>query len=228
MTEKPYRQLIGCLTYLMINTRPDICFALNYFNKFQNNATDEIWKYLTRILRYIKGTVNYALTFKADDNQGLEAYSDSDWANEEDRKSISGYMYKWNGQTILWSTKKQHCISLSTAEAELKSVCTCIQDGLWLKKIFKDLQMNIDKIVLYEDNQACISIIKIPDNIRRTKHIDIKYRFVCDKVKSGEIEVKYIDSKGQLADIFTKGLSKVIFRNFVATLNLENFSEGER
>lgn len=136
-------------------------------------------------------------------------------------------MYKWNGQAILWSTKKQHCVSLSTAEAELISVCASIQDGLWLKKILEDLQVNINRIVLYEDNQACISIIKNPDNIRRTKHIDIKYRFVCDKVKSGKIEVKYIDSKRQLADIFTKGLPRIMFRNFVTDLSLEHFSEGE-
>lgn len=76
-TEKPYRQLIGCLTYLMMNTRPDICYALHYFSKFQNSATDEIWKHLTRILRYIKGTINYALTFRAGGNQGLEAYADA-------------------------------------------------------------------------------------------------------------------------------------------------------
>ena len=87
--------------YLMLGSRPDICFALNYFSRYQDKATDEMYNYLTRILRYLRGTKDYELIYGTGvgTDGSLEAYIDSNWANDDDRRSVSGYVYKWNGDT---------------------------------------------------------------------------------------------------------------------------------
>lgn len=83
--------------------------------------------------------------------------------------------------TIYWKTKKQNCIALSTTEAELVALCNSVVDGLWFRKLFLDFNIKIDNFTIFEDNQACILLIKNPENNKRVKHIDLKFKFVCDK-----------------------------------------------
>ena len=201
--------------YLMIS-RPDISFAVNYFSRFQDKGTEVMWKQLTRILRYLKGTKNYELIYKRDGNQGLEAYADADWGQDVvDRKSVTGYCIFWNNNLVQWCTKKQLCVALSSAEAELVSLCTCVCDGLWVKKLLLDLEMKDITFKVYEDNQACISLVQEPGKIKRVKHIDIKLKFMYQLIKEKKIFVEYIRSENQLADGLTKGLNRIKFKNFV-------------
>ena len=214
-TDKPVRELIGCLMYLMLGTRPDISYAINYFSRYQDRARNETWVYLKRLLRYVKESIDLSLVYKRRKvEKPLICYVDSDWGGDlVDRKSVSGSLIKVFGNTVAWSTKKQNTVALSTAEAELIALCNSVQDGLWFKKLLNDLNIKIDEVVILEDNQGCIALIKNPENNRRVKHIDIKYNFVCDHIKKGNVNVKYICSKDQEADILTKGLPKPVFRN---------------
>lgn len=208
---KPYRELLGSLMYLMLGSRPDLCYCIHFFSRYQNCYTVELWMYLKNVLKYVKGTLNLGLLYRRSDNcdSKLKCFVDSDWASDKsDRKSVSGYLFKLNENLLMWSTKKQMCVALSTTESELVAMCTALTDGLWLKNLLSDLNIDMPMLVVYEDNQGCISIIKNPGNNRRVKHIDIKYQFICEKVCNHEIEIKYVDSKNQLADILTKGLSK--------------------
>lgn len=213
---KPYRELIGSLMYLMLGSRPDLCFSINYFSRFQNCYSDQLWNYLKHVLRYLKGTIDYGLTYKkSNDNVNLIAYVDSDWGGDtKDRRSVSGYLFKMNDNIIQWSTKKQTCVALSTTESELIALCACTSEGLWLKKILVDLKCNIQNFVVNEDNQGCISIIINPERNARVKHIDIKYNFICEKVKSKEMIVKYVSTENQIADVLTKALLKCKFAKF--------------
>ena len=143
----------------------------------------------------------------------LICYVDSDWGGDlVDRKSVSGSLIKVFGNTVAWSTKKQNTVALLTAEAELIALCNSGQDGLWFRKLLNDLNIKIDEVMILEDNQGCIALIKNPENNRRVKHIDIKYNFVCNHIKKGNVNVEYICSKEQEADILTKGLPKPVFR----------------
>ena len=117
--EEPYRELLGSLMYIMLCVRPDICFAVGYMGRFQQNPSDQHWQALKRILRYLQGTKSKKLNFTCTDDEPLIGYADADWGNDLlDRKSISGYVFKVFGCTVSWSSKKQTTVSISSSEAE--------------------------------------------------------------------------------------------------------------
>lgn len=219
LTEFPYRELIGSLMYLMIGTRPDISFAVNYFSKFQENPTTEIWNHLTKILRYLKKTKHFSLIYTKG-NESLIGYSDASWGSDiHDSRSVSGYLFKINSNIVSWATKRQQTTALSTAEAELISLTTAVCEGLWLRKLLCDFGFCLPLIV-HEDNNACLSIANNPGNIRRVKHINLKYQFISEKISEGIVELKYVPTHEQLADGFTKGLPSIKFKNFIKMLSL--------
>ena len=182
-TTEPYKELIGSLMYACMATRPDICAAVNLFSQFQSNATDVHFKGLKRILRYIQGTKDLSLWFKGNSYHPLVLYVDADYANEPGRKSISGFVIEMFGDPVLWGTRKQKSVALSSTEAD---------------------------IPVYEDNQACIHALKSWD-VKRLKHIDIKYNFVKDLYHKKVIDISYVPSTEQTADIMTKGLPFDVF-----------------
>lgn len=208
--KKPYRELIGCLMYLMLTTRPDLSASVNYFSRFQSNATDLHWNGLKRILRYIKGTLNYGLFYQRFGNGGgmtLPGYADADWAGDVDRKSTSGFLFRVYDATVLWTTRKQTTVALSSTEAEYVALASAATELVWLKNLLSDFHVKFEgPIVIFEDNQSCISLLSKWEH-RRLKHVDVKYNFIRELFTSGVIDVKYVPSKEQVADIFTKSLT---------------------
>lgn len=226
VTKKPFREMVGCLMYLMLGSRPDICFTVNYFSRFQDKATDETWNHLKRVLRYLKGTKDIGLKFRRGENTDLLCYVDADWGGDQnDRKSVTGFLFKVFGNSVIWVTRKQSCVSLSTAEAELVALCAAVCEGLWLKKLLKDFDIKFKNMIFFEDNQSCIALAQNPANNKRVKHIDLKYNFVHENIKTGNINIKYCETNQQQADILTKGLPYPNFEKFRYLLGLRNFNE---
>lgn len=224
MEEKPVRELIGCLMYLMLGSRPDISFGVNYLSRYQDRNRKEVWVSLKRLLRYLKGTTNMQLVYKRNkiEKHILSCYVDADWATDiNDRKSVSGYLIKIFGNVVSWITRKQHCVAMSSTEAELIALCSAVQDTLWYKKLLNDMNLNVVSFIVYEDNQGCISLIKNPENNRRIKHIDLKFNFVCENLKRGNMFIQYINSGLQLADLLTKGLHRPQFNQLCQEMGLE-------
>lgn len=218
--DKPYRELIGCLMYAMLGTRPDLSFAVNYFSRYQNAQTEELWKGLKRVLRYIKGTLDMGLLFEQGKQSILTCYSDADWGSGEDRKSTTGYVIKVYGNSVSWATKRQTCVSLSSTEAEYVALATATTELLWVKNLLADMKLEIhDPIEVYEDNQSCIHLLKGWEH-RRLKHIDIKYNFIRNLYAEKKIDVRYIETAEQTADILTKGLPKEKFSKHRAQLGM--------
>lgn len=156
-TDKPYRELVGCLMYLMVTSRPDISAAVSYFAGFQCSATNEHWVHLKRILRYLKGTVDSKLVYQRQSSSKiLEAYADADWGNDPyDRRSQSGYVVKLHVSIVMWATKKQGSVALSSTEAELMALCEASCQVVWAMNLLKSVGMNVDlPITIYEDNQS--------------------------------------------------------------------------
>lgn len=206
--EIPYRELVGCLMYLMITTRPDICMAVNYFSRQQSNPTETHWRGLKRILRYLKGSANLSLVYKRQASEVLVGYTDADWGGNLDRKSTSGYLFKCFGNTICWTTKKQSTVAQSSTEAEYIALAMGATELLWLKNLLFDLEIGCEEpIIIYEDNQSCIHLLNRWEHCR-LKHVDIKYNFVRDLNEKKIITVKYINTTDQLADMLTKALPK--------------------
>ena len=115
--KKPFRELVGCLMYVMLTTRPDTSAAVNFYSRLQSNATETHWTGLKRILRYIRGTANMSLYYQKNVDDKLIGYADADWAGDKDRKSTSGFLFKVYGELVCCSTRKQSTVALSSTEA---------------------------------------------------------------------------------------------------------------
>uniref|UniRef100_A0A2N9F2G9 Reverse transcriptase Ty1/copia-type domain-containing protein n=1 Tax=Fagus sylvatica TaxID=28930 RepID=A0A2N9F2G9_FAGSY len=137
MARVPYANAIGSLMYVMMCTRPDICYAVGLVSRFQSNPELAHWKAVKRILRYLKGTIDYVLCYQGSDLR-LIGYSDADWGSDlDERKSTSGYAFFLNNGAIIWSSKKQPCIALSTMEAKYVACSAAIQEAVWLRRFFQ-------------------------------------------------------------------------------------------
>lgn len=213
----PCRNLIGCLMYIMLCTRPDLSTAVNILSRYSNKSNEELWKCLKRVLRYLKGTVNLKLTFtkNLNCNNMFLGYVDSDWAGSTiDRKSTTGYLFKMFKESLInWSTKKQNSVAASSTEAEYMALFEAVREAIWLKSFLNELKIEInDPIKIFEDNQGCISIAKNPSCHKRSKHIDIKYHFSREQIEKKLITIEYIPTAEQLADMLTKSLSIARFK----------------
>ncbi|CAB4021584.1 Retrovirus-related Pol poly from transposon TNT 1-94, partial [Paramuricea clavata] len=145
--EHIYQQAIGCLTYASTATRPDIAAAVSILSTFMSNPSKEHWIGIKRVLRYIKGTLNYGLKFQANGNHHeLVGYSDANWAGDVDtRRSTSGYVFKVANSTISWSSKKQATVAKSTTEAEYVALSQATQEAIWMRKLLSDIGYKIDE-----------------------------------------------------------------------------------
>jgi len=182
-TNKPYRELIGCLMYIMIQTRPDLSIAVNLlFSRYQSQPIDSLYNQLKRVLRYVKGTTDFGLIYtKGKEVSPLRGFVDADFANDiNDKKSTSGYLFQIYGSTVCWSTRKQSTVAISSTEAEYLALALAIQEAICLKGLLVEMYVigAGEQIVLYEDNQSCIKIAEAPIKHQRLKHLDTKYNFI--------------------------------------------------
>ncbi|KAL0556644.1 hypothetical protein IC582_005158 [Cucumis melo] len=185
-----YRSLVGSLMYLTA-TRPDILFAVSMLSRFMTNPKRSHW-----------------VVF--------------DWGgNVEDHKSTSGYVFSMGSGVFSWTSKKQSVVALSTTEAEYISLAAVGCQALWLWSMLKELKCTQKcETVLFCDNGSAIALSKNPVFHGRSKHIRIKYHFIRDLVKDGEVIVKYCKTQDQVADIFTKTLKFDLFVKFRGKLGV--------
>jgi hypothetical protein len=212
-----YRQAIGCLTYMYASTTtgPDIAAAVGVLSQYASNPSSDHWMGIKRVLRYIKGTISYGLKFSVQEqNPQLIGYSDADWAGDLDTRytSTSGYVFQYGNGTVSWSSKRQSTVAKSSTEAEYVALSSATQEAIWLRRLMKDFGGQVDTATtIYEDNQGAIELAKNAKYHNRTKHIDICHHFVREKVVSNEIKVSFCPTEDMVADIMTKGLSRVTF-----------------
>ena len=133
------------------------------------------------------------------------------------RRSITGFIFLLGLCILCWQSKQQTSVALSSMEAEYMAACAASQEAIWLGRLLKEFGCLFSKpIVLLEDNQACIHLSKNPGDFTKSKHIDTRYHFVREQVEAGSIVLKKIDTKENLADVFTKALDKGQFQAIVS------------
>eukprot|EP00253_Pinus_taeda_P011393 PITA_11393 len=185
-----YRQLIGSLMYL-VNTRPDICFAVNTMSQFMCEPRKVHWVAAKHILRYLQGTVDYGLNYRQGDGVRLVGYTDSDWAGcASDRKSTSGCCFGLGSEIVSWFSRKQQSVAMSSAEAEYMAASLASCEAIWLRKMLFGL---FGQSISGSD-----------------------YHFIRDYVQKGAVKLEYISTDVQVADILTKALPRgkhVYFRD---------------
>lgn len=213
-----YRSIVGALQYVTL-TRPDICFAVNQVGQFMHAPTDIHMTAVKRILRFLKCTIQCGLLFKPVPFS-LQAYCDPDWAGSPfDRRSTRGFCVFLGPNPISWSAKKQSTMAHSSTEAEYRCLAHTAAEVTWLCSLLCDLHIPLSTIlVIWCDNVSAISMAFNPVFHARTKHIEIDYHFVREKVAHKQLEVRFISTLDQEADIFTKGLHSTRARDLQAKL----------
>ena len=209
---KLYRCIVGSLIYAMTGTRPDLCYVVTLLSQHMSKPTKAHLNMAKKVLRYIKGTLNYRLKFtKCVDDVKLVGCSDSDWGGSEDRRSVTGYGFQLNtdGPLVSWKSKKQQTVALSTCEAEYMALAAATQEAKFLRQLLADMQCcEVKPAHIHVDNQGAIALAKNPVYHQRSKHIDIKYHFVRLEIQLGVLFLSYIPSEENIADLFTKPVSK--------------------
>ncbi|XP_072078014.1 secreted RxLR effector protein 161-like [Arachis hypogaea] len=204
--ETRYRGMIGSLMYLT-SSRPDIIQSVGVCSRFQSKPKESHLSAVKRIIRYVLGTTNYGLWFPKTDSFQLVGFCDADFAGDRiDRRSTSGMCCFLGKSLIVWSSKKQATVALSTAEAEYIAASSCCSQLLWLKTQLADYKLNVSNIPLFCDNMSAINISKNPVLHSRTKHIEVRFHSIREHVQNGNLDIQFVNSEGQLADIFTKPL----------------------
>ena len=218
--EKTYRAIVGSLIYAMSATRPDLCFIVTYLSQYMSKPTSVHMTMAKHVLRYLKGTSDYKLVFrKSNVDMSLIEFCDADWGNSQDRRSITGYGFylSKNGPLISWKCRKQPRVALSTCEAEYMSMCAVVQESKFLMQLLKDMTVEAvnGTVVLNVDNQSAIALAKNPVFHQRSKHIDIRYHFVRNEVQNGSVELQFVPSENNIADMFTKTMSSIKLKQFI-------------
>lgn len=221
-TRAPYREAIGSLLFLASVSRPDIAFATNLLSRHMENPSESHWEMIKRIFRYLKGTQDYGLVFDEDlEGVRMTGYSDADFAGDvEIRKSTSGFVLTYNNTPISWYSKKQSVVALSTAEAEYVAAVEAIKEMIIVTRLGEELEICQNPYLLKVDNQSAIKMLKDETSQKRTKHMDVRFRFLEEKLLN-EFKVEYIETEEQLADIFTKPLSSTRFEKLRRNLNIK-------
>ncbi|XP_031101978.1 uncharacterized protein LOC116005883 [Ipomoea triloba] len=216
-----YRRIVGALQYLTI-TRPDLSFSVNRLCQFMHAPTADHWGLLKRVLRYVKGTLDMGLQVSPSPHSTLHGYSDSDWAGcPIDRKSTSGYAVFYGTNLISWVSRKQRTVARSSTEVEYKGLADVAAEVTWVVSLLRELQLHSRQpATLWCDNLGATYMAANPIFHARTKHIEVDYHFVRDKVASGELAVSFVSTQDQIADIFTKPLLAPRFQTLRAKLNV--------
>ncbi|KAG6988694.1 Retrovirus-related Pol polyprotein from transposon TNT [Fusarium oxysporum f. sp. conglutinans] len=222
-----YAKAIGSLMYAMLGTRPDIAFAVSLCSRYLGNPTNEHVQAVKRIMRYLRGTIDLELVFSGP-LRPLVGYTDSDWAGDHDtRRSTAGYVFNVGTGAISWSSKRQPTVALSSCEAEYMGQTQCTKEAIWLRGLLRELLAqykhgDLQTTILYGDNQGAIAMAKNPQFHARTKHIDLQWHYVRERVSDGDVELQYVPTEQQIADGLTKPLPKdrfIVFRNALGLSN---------
>ena len=217
-----FRGLVGALQYLTL-TRPDLSYSVNYTSQFMHAPTVAHLKLVRRILRYVKGTINTGLHFTSHTTLDLCAFSDADWAGcPTTRRSTTGYCTFLGKNLVSWCAKKQHTISRSSTEAEYRAMANTAAELTWLSFLLADLRIPLaSPPLLYCDNLSALHMTINPVFHARSKHIELDYHFVRERVALGLLVTHHIPSTEQVADLFTKPMSKSALAYFRAKLCLQ-------
>lgn len=217
----PFKEMVGSLLYLVTGTRPDIAHAVSVASR-TSTPTITHWCLLKRIVRYLKGSRDVGIRFRWEKESELVGYSDADYANDTTtRRSTTGYCIMFNGGPVSWRCQRQSIVTLSTTEAEYVSGCELTKELIPVRELLLELkQISSAPTKVMIDNQSTIKIAKNENGQLRTKHIDVRHKWLTEQVARKAIRIEHVSSENQAADILTKPLHKSKFlRNRSLLLN---------
>lgn len=228
---KIYQHLIGQLMYLMMGTRPDLAYAVGLLSRFSSNPSDHHFKCVTRVFGYLDYYQNSTLTYrmKPDETPNIIcAYTDANYTGEKSTaKSTSGYLYTLHDTAFSWASKRQETVAESTMEAEYIALAQTGHHAAWVIGFMEEIGHPLKgPLPVFCDNEAAISNATGEEvSFKRSKHINVKYHKIHERVANNEIKVEYIPSEENVADVFTKPLPEDQFYYCVDQFGYEFFKK---
>jgi hypothetical protein len=226
-----YQSAIGQLMYIMLGTRPDLAFAVGKLSRFSSNPSPDHVRAVQRTFGYLANYNNTSLVYRRDLNdppQPIFGYTDADWAGDTSTgKSTTGYVFFLSGAAFSWSSKKQEVTAGSTMEAEYVALYHTGRQAAWINNFLEQIGFPLDgPLEVKCDNEAAIAVAnggELP--FKKSKHINVKYHTIRDYVNTNQLSVTKVASKENLADQFTKVLSRDAFEEQSNALGFEESDE---
>ncbi|GKA44513.1 hypothetical protein Tco_0737237 [Tanacetum coccineum] len=219
-----YRGMIGslmCLTASRSNLNYDVCLCARY----QAKPTEKHLQAVKRIFRYLNETINMGLWYSKDTDMSLTSYADADHAGCQDtRRSTSGSAQFLGDKLVSWSSKKQKSTAILSTKAEYIALSGCCSQIIWMHSQLTDYGFQFNKIPMYYDNKSVIALCCNNVQHSRAKHIDVRYHFIKEQVENGIVELYFVRTEYQLADIFTKPLPRERFNFLIDKLGMKSMS----
>jgi hypothetical protein len=218
--------------YAMLGTRPDLAYVVGVLGRYSAEPKDLHWQAAKRVLRYLKATQDWTLTYDGSDmgmDLNFHGYTDADWNGDKDTsRSTSGYVFISAQAAIGWSSRRQNMVALSSTESEYIGLANAGQHLAYLRSFFEEIGHSQQvPTELRCDNRAAIILSKDPQYRARTQHIKRKYNYVRDDlVRQGECVVVWYPTEEMVADIFTKSLSPQQHMKFCLAMGLRPGSSG--
>ncbi|KAG7556107.1 Integrase catalytic core [Arabidopsis suecica] len=211
--EKEYRRSIGCLRYLL-HTRPDLSYCVGVLSRYMHEPKESHGAALKRVLRYLKGTQSYGLCFVKGSKTELVGFSDSSHnVDEDDGRSTTGHIFYLNNCPITWCSQKQETVALSSCEAEFMAATEAAKQAIWLQELLQEVtEKHCEKVLILIDNKSAIALTRNPVFHGRSKHIHKRYHFIRECIQNELVEVEHISGEEQKADILTKALGRIKFK----------------
>jgi hypothetical protein len=231
-----YRSITMKLSYLAQKTRPDLCFAIRTLAMYQVEPREENMNALVRVLRYLLGTHDWGLMYKAqnkperlDDGTYLcrnaehmpVVYADASHGEGEERSSRTGIITMYAGAAITWQSKKQTSVSLSSTESEIYALSEGVKQGIWCERFAASCRLiGPGYFITCQDNQSAIDLVENPTGYPRAKHMNLRYRFIGNLTLQRQLLLKWVPTELMLADICTKPLEPKQHHLFCETIGL--------
>jgi hypothetical protein len=220
-----YSKAIGSLMYAMISTRPDIAYAVGKLSRFTSNPSRHHWHAITRVFKYLKGTMNYGLSYMGFPSV-LEGYSDASWINNaEDSSSTSGWVFLLGGGAISWASKKQTCITGSTMESEFVALAAAGKEAEWLRNLVYEIPIwpkPISPISIRCDSTATLAKAYSQIYNGKSRHLGVRHSMIRELIMNGVISIEFVRSQQNLADHLTKGLARDLVKKSVIGMGLKS------
>ncbi|KAG7547963.1 Zinc finger CCHC-type [Arabidopsis suecica] len=219
-----FRRNVGCFRYLL-HTRPNLSYCVGVLSRYMQSPRESHEAAMKQCLRYLKGTTTLGLIFKRCTSvPKLIGYSDSSHdVDEDDGKSTAGHVFYLGEIPISWCSQKQETVAMSSCEAEFMGGTEAAKQAIWLQDILSEITGTLsEKVVIRLDNKSAIALTKNPMFHGRSKHIHRRYHFIRECVENGLIEVEHVPGNEQRADILTKALGKIKFKEMRELIGVQD------
>ena len=229
MQKIPYASVVQSLMYAQVCTWPDIAYIVGVLGRYLSNPGMDHWKATKKVMRYLKKTKDHMLTYRRSDNLEIIRFSDSNFAGCQDsRKSTSGYIYMLVGGAISWHSVKQTIVSSSTMDAMFVAYYEASNQGIWLKNFVIGLGIveGIERpFKIYCDNKSTILYSNNNRSSTKSKHIDIKFLIVKERIQSDQLSIEHIGTNSMIMVPLIKGLPPKVFHEHIARMGVVSIDD---